>query len=267
MAITLPHGGGANYKINLSGDLKDVSSHLPAPLDKMRGSAMPLKASVTGDLRHFDLEGAVANHHRFNSRWLLGKALRLDRGIWLNDARATPTLPETRGMMLNLPPLDGDSWLKLLMAKEGSSQNEAKKKPGKESVPAEGLSKNALPGKLRSVRPRFSWRASSGTILRLRCVSRWRAVCRPRRKGAKSAVGSICLPADRGARISPGSITTRYGQKRWRSLISITAAERRHQFRQLARATTDLRRLLAAWSEVWPHAGEPDAARGYVSAY
>ena len=148
VAITLPHGGGANYKINLSGDLKDVSSHLPAPLDKMRGSAMLLKASVTGDLRHFDLEGAVANHHRFNSRWLLGKALRLDRGIWLNDARATPTLPETRGMMLNLPPLDGDSWLKLLMAKEGSSQNEAKKKPGKESVPAEGLSKNALPGEI-----------------------------------------------------------------------------------------------------------------------
>jgi uncharacterized protein YhdP len=37
VAIELPYRGAA-YKVDINGDLKNVSSHLPAPLDKQAGS-------------------------------------------------------------------------------------------------------------------------------------------------------------------------------------------------------------------------------------
>lgn len=140
VAITLPHHGGASYKIDVAGDLKNVDSRLPAPLAKPRGAALPLKVTANGDLQYFDLQGVIGSQQRFNSRWLLGKQLRLDRGVLLNNTKSTPALPDTRGMVLNLPPLDGDSWLKLLMSGSGSASG----------APTSGggasLSKNALPG-------------------------------------------------------------------------------------------------------------------------
>nr|WP_205298330.1 AsmA2 domain-containing protein YhdP [Pantoea formicae] len=120
--ITLPHKGGATYKVDLKGDGKTVSSHLPAPLDKQSGEAMPIAINATGDLNGFTLSGSVREHNRFNSRWILEPQLRVDRGIWLNDAKSTPKLPENRGMELNLPALDGEAWMALL-AGSGSSRN------------------------------------------------------------------------------------------------------------------------------------------------
>ena len=118
--ITLPHGGGANYQVNVEGDLKNVSSHLPSPLDKPAGSAMPVKVLAKGNLNSFDLSGSVGDRHRFNSRWLLGKTVRIDRGIWQNEAKRTPALPDSHGMVLNLPPLDGEAWIGLLGAGAGA---------------------------------------------------------------------------------------------------------------------------------------------------
>ncbi|WP_343553057.1 AsmA2 domain-containing protein YhdP [Pantoea sp.] len=120
--ITLPHKGGASYKVELKGDAKTVSSHLPAPLDKSAGAAMPITINADGDLHGFTLSGSVQERHRFNSRWILEPQLRVDRGIWLNDAKSTPKLPENRGMELNLPALDGEAWMGLL-AGAGSSRN------------------------------------------------------------------------------------------------------------------------------------------------
>jgi uncharacterized protein (TIGR02099 family) len=120
--ITLPHKGGATYKVELQGDGKAVSSHLPAPLDKPAGEAMPITINASGDLKGFTLSGSVRDQHRFNSRWILEPQLRVDRGIWLNDAKSTPKLPEKRGMELNLPPLDGEAWMGM-MAGTGSSRN------------------------------------------------------------------------------------------------------------------------------------------------
>ncbi|WP_414148014.1 AsmA2 domain-containing protein YhdP [Erwinia sp. BNK-24-b] len=119
--IALPHDGGANYKIALTGDLKNVSSHLPSPLDKPQNEAMPVKVEAQGNLSAFTLHGAVGENHRFNSRWLLGKQLRVDRGVWENNATRTPDLPETSGMVLNLPPLDGEAWLGLLAGGSGAA--------------------------------------------------------------------------------------------------------------------------------------------------
>lgn len=125
VAITLPHGGGANYKVSLTGDLKNVSSNLPSPLDKERAAPMPIRVQAQGDLSAFTLHGAVGEKHRFNSRWLLGKQLRVDRGIWENDATQTPPLPATSGMTLNLPPLDGEAWLGLLAGGTGAGGGQA----------------------------------------------------------------------------------------------------------------------------------------------
>jgi len=120
--ITLPHKGGATYKVALQGEGKAVSSHLPAPLDKAAGEAMPITINADGDLKGFTLSGSVRGRHRFNSRWILEPQLRVDRGIWLNDAKSTPKLPEKRGMELNLPPLDGEAWMGM-MAGAGSARN------------------------------------------------------------------------------------------------------------------------------------------------
>ena len=79
--VTLPHKGGASYLVNLDGDLKNVSSRLPAPLDKTGTSALPVKVLAKGNLNSLDLSGSVGDRHRFNSRWLLGKQLKVDRGI------------------------------------------------------------------------------------------------------------------------------------------------------------------------------------------
>jgi uncharacterized protein (TIGR02099 family) len=169
VAITLPHNGnGANYKIDVAGDLKDVSSHLPTPLAKASGEPLPLKVSVTGDLHHFDLQGVLANQQRFNSRWLLGKQLRLERGVWRNDAEAMPALPETRGMLLQLPPLDGDSWVKLLMA--GKESSGAGHKSGAHTETS--FSQSALPGDITLSTPSLQlagqqWRDTQVTLRQL----------------------------------------------------------------------------------------------------
>jgi len=112
--ITLPHSGGATYSVDLNGDGKAVSSHLPAPLTKPAGEALPVTVRAKGDLNGFMLSGSVGETHRFNSRWLLEPQLRVERGIWQNDITTTPALPAQRGMVLNLPPLDGEAWLGVL---------------------------------------------------------------------------------------------------------------------------------------------------------
>ena len=117
--ITLPHQGGARYDVSLKGDAKEVSSRLPAPLNKASGEAMPIAVNASGNLQQFELSGSVSAHHRFNSRWILTPQLRVDRGIWLNDAQSKPELPERAGMVLNLPALDGDAWAGLLAAAGG----------------------------------------------------------------------------------------------------------------------------------------------------
>ncbi|MCX0499326.1 AsmA2 domain-containing protein YhdP [Erwinia billingiae] len=131
--INLPHAGSANYQVVLDGDLKNVSSHLPPPLDKERNVAMPVKVSAKGDLNSFNLSGSVGSYRHFNSQWLLGKQLKIDRGIWENDSKGLPALPEADGMVLNLPPLDGEAWLGLFNSQStgktagGSSSQQATK--------------------------------------------------------------------------------------------------------------------------------------------
>jgi conserved hypothetical protein TIGR02099 len=113
VAIDLPYKGSVAYKVDVTGDLKNISSQLPEPASKKAGVALPVKFNVEGGLNHFDLTGNVGANDHINSRWLLNKKLTLDRAIWASDSRSLPPLPQTPGVELNLPPMNGAQWLAL----------------------------------------------------------------------------------------------------------------------------------------------------------
>ncbi|EOC6712196.1 AsmA2 domain-containing protein YhdP [Escherichia coli] len=113
VGIELPYHAGATYNVELNGDLKNVSSHLPSPLAKPAGEPLPVNVKVDGNLNSFELTGQAGADNHFNSRWLLGQKLMLDRAIWAADSKTLPPLPEQSGVELNMPPMNGAEWLAL----------------------------------------------------------------------------------------------------------------------------------------------------------
>ncbi|HAN6097824.1 TPA: AsmA2 domain-containing protein [Escherichia coli] len=113
VGIDLPYHAGATYNIELNGDLKNVSSHLPSPLAKPAGKPLAVNVKVDGNLNSFELTGQAGADNHFNSRWLLGQKLTLDRAIWAADSKTLPPLPEQSGVELNMPPMNGAEWLAL----------------------------------------------------------------------------------------------------------------------------------------------------------
>ncbi|ONG14147.1 DUF3971 domain-containing protein [Escherichia coli] len=111
--IDLPYHAGATYNVELNGDLKNVSSHLPSPLAKPAGEPLAVNVKVDGNLNSFELTGQAGADNHFNSRWLLGQKLTLDRAIWAADSKTLPPLPEQSGVELNMPPMNGAEWLAL----------------------------------------------------------------------------------------------------------------------------------------------------------
>ncbi|EEY6422210.1 AsmA2 domain-containing protein [Escherichia coli] len=113
VGIVLPYHAGATYNVELNGDLKNVSSHLPSSLAKPAGEPLPVNVKVDGNLNSFELTGQAGADNHFNSRWLLGQKLTLDRAIWAADSKTLPPLPEQSGVELNMPPMNGAEWLAL----------------------------------------------------------------------------------------------------------------------------------------------------------
>ncbi|MDI5453958.1 DUF3971 domain-containing protein, partial [Salmonella enterica subsp. enterica serovar Cerro] len=111
VGIDLPYHADTTYHIELNGDLRNVSSHLPSPLNKPAGEAIPVNIQADGNLKSFALTGSAGSKNHFNSRWLLNQKLTLDRAIWTTDSRTIPPLPAQQGVELNLPALDGAQWL------------------------------------------------------------------------------------------------------------------------------------------------------------
>ncbi|MEF5118950.1 AsmA2 domain-containing protein YhdP [Escherichia coli] len=113
VGIDLPYHAGATYNVELNGDLNNVSSHLPSPLAKPAGEPLAVNVKVDGNLNSFELTGQAGADNHFNSRWLLGQKLMLDRAIWAADSKTLPPLPEQSGVELNMPPMNGAEWLAL----------------------------------------------------------------------------------------------------------------------------------------------------------
>lgn len=121
VAVQLPKNGKPNYKIDVTADLKKVSSHLPSPLDKSSGQSLPLQVQAIGGLDSFTLSGSAGSHNVFNSQWLMQKQqVELARAIWQTaailktDSKKAPPLPDDKGLVLKLANLDGERWLALL---------------------------------------------------------------------------------------------------------------------------------------------------------
>ncbi|MFC0228126.1 AsmA2 domain-containing protein YhdP [Serratia aquatilis] len=117
VAIDLPHKGKGvpSYEVGVNAELKKVNSHLPAPLDKQAGEALPISVKVKGGLNGFMLNGRAGKQNYFNSEWLLAnEQVTLARAVWKNEGSGTPELPKDKSLALNLPALDGEQWLALL---------------------------------------------------------------------------------------------------------------------------------------------------------
>ncbi|ENM2753444.1 AsmA2 domain-containing protein YhdP [Escherichia coli] len=113
VGIDLPYHAGATYNVEMNGDLNNVSSHLLSPLAKPAGEPLAVNVKVDGNLNSFELTGQAGADNHFNSRWLLGQKLTLDRAIWAADSKTLPPLPEQSGVELNMPPMNGAEWLAL----------------------------------------------------------------------------------------------------------------------------------------------------------
>ena len=121
VAIDLPYHAGARYNVDITGDLKNLSSQLPAPLNKKNGEALPVNVKVAGNLNSFELTGNAGGTTHFTSRWLINRKLTLDRTTGTTDGRPTPPRRGQAGVELNLPPMDGAEWLALFQ--KGVGQN------------------------------------------------------------------------------------------------------------------------------------------------
>lgn len=138
--IDLPYHAGATYVVDLKSDLNNVSSHLPAPLDKRSGTPLPVNVNVKGDLRGFDLTASAGKSNHFNSRWLLGQKLTLERAIWAAESKTMPPLPEQAGIELNLPAMDGAQWLALFQKGAADKVGSAAKFPQRITLRTPALS-------------------------------------------------------------------------------------------------------------------------------
>lgn len=112
VAIRLPHQGGANYQVDLTGEANQVTGYLPNAVGIRRNASLPIKIHAKGGLRQFQLSGAINQHQRFNSLWLLEPKLRLERGQWQTQARSTPDLPFAAKFFIDLPAIEGDRLVK-----------------------------------------------------------------------------------------------------------------------------------------------------------
>nr|WP_318384642.1 AsmA2 domain-containing protein YhdP [uncultured Enterobacter sp.] len=125
VGIELPYRGGTNYNVDIKSDLKHIASRLPSPMNKEAGTPLPLNVKVKGNLRSFELTGNAGADNHFNSRWMLNKKLTLDRAIWASESRTVPPLPDSAGVELNLPPMDGAQWLGLFQQGVASNVSNA----------------------------------------------------------------------------------------------------------------------------------------------
>ncbi|EKN4695222.1 AsmA2 domain-containing protein YhdP [Yersinia ruckeri] len=115
VAVQLPKNGMPNYQVDVNAELKEVSSHLPPPLDTQSGQSLPVSIRATGDLDGFTLSGSAAGMNHFNSQWLLkDQKVELSKAIWQTASKKIPALPAQNGLIVSLPRLDGERWLALV---------------------------------------------------------------------------------------------------------------------------------------------------------
>lgn len=127
--ITLPPKGVAKYDVTFNGDMNSVSSHLPAPLNKVAGAPLPIKLEASGDLRGFKMNGLFAGNQAVNSQWTFSNNVtKLSSLVWSINSNKIPTLPPTDMLYAQLPAFDAEKVLPLLVplfSSSGSNKDKA----------------------------------------------------------------------------------------------------------------------------------------------
>ncbi|ANI30293.1 hypothetical protein PL78_10705 [Yersinia entomophaga] len=135
VAVQLPKHGEPSYLVDVNADLKKVSSRLPPPLDTQGGESLPVSVQAKGGLNGFTLSGSAAGTNHFNSQWLLkDQKVELSKAVWQTDSKKVPPLPAEKGLVVNLPPLDGERWLALIGPALASASPQASSMIGKKSA-------------------------------------------------------------------------------------------------------------------------------------
>ncbi len=131
MVINLPRKGFETYRFTIDADLKNISTRLPKPLNKAKGTMLPLKMFAKGDLKGFTLSGSLGKTAKFGSQWLLrSDSLVLARAAWQQGAKTPPRLPEEAELILILPSLEGESYLWMFSALHGDFSLHKRSKSG-----------------------------------------------------------------------------------------------------------------------------------------
>lgn len=159
VAVTLPADGPARYHGDLALDLVQVSSCLPAPLTKSRGKPLRLQARFNGDPDTVFVQGQLGEQV-FNSQWRLAALPVPQKAVWRQDPRGRiPALPPQASVELALPPVDGDSWLRLY-----------------QQLPASPQSAWRWPGRFTLSTPQLQWGGQPWHQLRVQGQSLWTGV-------------------------------------------------------------------------------------------
>lgn len=111
VVIELLYYGNVSYKVDINGDLKNVSSCLFLLVSKFVGEFFLVKINVVGGLSSFDLIGFVGVKNYINSCWLFNYKLMLDRVIFIIDSKGYFLLFDQFGIEFNLLLMDGVQWL------------------------------------------------------------------------------------------------------------------------------------------------------------
>ncbi|WP_025246653.1 DUF3971 domain-containing protein [Candidatus Sodalis pierantonius] len=137
IAVALPLKGETRYEVAVKSDLKNVSSHLPPPLDKSGGQPFSLAVNAKGDMHAFLLSGHAGSRNSFNSQWLFGRQLALARGAWAEGGKIPP-LPADKSLTLG-----GQAWHQLALTRNNVAGGSRVTAQGKEINGALPMTANA----------------------------------------------------------------------------------------------------------------------------
>ncbi|MGL4856130.1 YhdP family protein [Plesiomonas sp.] len=127
VSVTLPEGGGANYQVKLHGSTDRVRSALPAPFGPAAWRKANWQADATGNLQQLTIKAQMGSLAAFQGAWRLDKRAELQKAtVTLGQPRSTVNPATRTALVVNVPEIDADGWLRLLNVDPLSSVDKSK---------------------------------------------------------------------------------------------------------------------------------------------
>lgn len=124
--VKIPEKEDVNYQVNLTGDISELKSQLTAPNTQDLANSSLIKVLATGNSERLDISANAQDQWALNSKWALGKPLRLVQGNLVSSSIELPKLDSKERLTVALKGMNGDKWLPTIMAFSAlpSSENE-----------------------------------------------------------------------------------------------------------------------------------------------